>query len=417
MTKVSSGIRALDQLTDSLYIGDNVVWEVDAGASYDIFIRNFIQQSFADSQKVIYVSFNRSPQSVLNEIRDIIKAEQFVLIDCFTAGKGKNDTTFIKFYDIPVVYNVIRINNPRDIEVFTATLNEIEDSLPSGARYVFDSLTGMQDLWGDENKTYKFFTYMCPRLFDLETVAYWILEKEAHSQKFKANLRHITQDVFDLYVRRDKLYIKALKLSGRHDREAFKPHTYEISDKNVHITSPRKEPTADLGIRLKDLRLKAGMSQKDLADKVDVTPSFLSQLENNQISPSLNSFLQICRALGVNAAQFLDSQPAPSVRWLFRKESVSSLVPMGDGVSGYGIMSDEKLSASVVIIPPAVTLKRHFHASKNPEFVYVVRGAVSVTIEGSTEVLHSGDSVYLKEVVPVQWKGEGGEDTELLVVW
>jgi len=259
---------------------------------------------------------------------------------------------------------------------------------------------------------------MCPRLFDLETVAYWILEKEAHSQKFKANLRHITQDVFDLYVRRDKLYIKALKLSGRHDREAFKPHTYEISDKNVHITSPRKEPPADLGTRLKDFRLRAGMSQKDLADKVEVTPSFLSQLENNQISPSLNSFLQICRALGVNAAQFLDARETSGFRWLFRKESVSSrLVPMGDGVSGYEIVSDEKLSAAVVVMPAAVALKKHFHTSKDPEFVYVIRGAVSVTIEGSTEVLHSGDSVYLKDVVPVQWKGEGGGDTELLVVW
>ncbi|MEW5744879.1 MAG: helix-turn-helix domain-containing protein [Nitrospirota bacterium] len=418
MSKISSGIKALDQLVDSLYIGDNVVWEVDAGTSHDVFILNFIRQSFEDSQRVIYISFNRSPQSILNDFRGIINTEHFVLLDCFTAGKGKNDTTFLKFYDKPLSCNVVKIADPRDIDAFTATLNEIEDSLPPGARYVFDSLTGMQDLWGDENCTYKFFTYMCPRLYDLDTVAYWILEKEAHSQKFKANLRHITQDVFDLYVRRDRLYIKAVKLSGRQDREAFKPHVYEISGRDISITLPKREPATDLGGRLKELRLRRGMSQKDLADRVEMTPSFVSQLESNQISPSLSSFVQICRALGVNPAEFLDGEKTAASPWLFRRGDISSrLAPLGDGIKGAAIVSDEKMSARMVVIPPGIAVRKHFHSLKKPELISLVRGAVSVTIEGKTETLDPGDCVYLKEAVPTQWKNEGGDEAELLAVW
>jgi transcriptional regulator with XRE-family HTH domain len=418
MSKISSGIKALDQLIDSLYIGDNVVWEVDAGTSHDIFMLHFIRQSFEDSQRIIYISFNRSPQSILNSFKGIINTEHFVLLDCFTSGKGKNDATFLKFYDKPLSCNVVKIGNPRDIDEFTVALNEIEDSLPPGARYVFDSLTGMQDLWGDENNTYKFFTYMCPRLYDLDTVAYWILEKEAHSQKFKANLRHITQDVFDLYVRRDKLYIKAVKLSGRQDREAFKPHTYEISGREISITSHKREPTTDLGGRLKELRMKRGMSQKDLADKVEVTPSFISQLENNQISPSLNSFVQICRALGVNPAEFLDGEKSAALPWLFRiDEIISQLAPIGDGLKGAAIVNDEKLSARIVVIPPGTVVKKHFHSLKKPEFVFIVRGIVSVMVEGKTVTLNSGDSVYLKEIVPTLWKNEGGDEAEVLAVW
>src|SRR5512134_1271821 len=210
MGKISSGIQSLDRLIDSLYIGDNVVWEVDAGTSYDVFIHNFIRDSFELDQKVIYVSFNRSPQTILNEIGSAFDPQQFTLIDCFTSGKGKNDSAFLKFYEKRNAQGV-RIQNPRNIDEFTSHLTGIEDNLPPGARYIFDSLTGMQDLWGNENDTYQFFTYMCPRLYDLGTVAYWILEKDAHSQKFKANLRHITQVVFDLYKRRENLYIKALK--------------------------------------------------------------------------------------------------------------------------------------------------------------------------------------------------------------
>ena len=209
MQKISSGIKSFDRLIDFFYIGDNVVWEVDSGAPYNVFLQNFIRQSFDDSQKIIYISFNRSPQSILKSIKDFLNPEHFVLVDCFTSGKGKNDKTFAKFYETPSDINIMKIDDPKSIEQFTQSLNAIEDGLPPGSRYIFDSLTGMQDLWSDENSTYKFFTYMCPRLYDLDTVAYWILDKEAHSQKLKANLRHITQVVIELYERREMLFMKA----------------------------------------------------------------------------------------------------------------------------------------------------------------------------------------------------------------
>jgi KaiC/GvpD/RAD55 family RecA-like ATPase len=262
MQKITSGINGLDSLIDSLYIGDNVIWEVDAGTSHELFIRSFIKTSLEDSQKVIYISFNRSPQSIIKELSAFIKPEYFIFVDCFTAGKGRNDPEFLKFYNQPSEFTRIKIEDPNNIDQFTHALNSIEDSLLPGARYVFDSLTGMQNLWGNENDTYQFFTYMCPRLFDLETVAYWVLEKDAHSQKFKANLRHITQVVFDLYRRKENFYIKALKLARRPDREAFRPHKYEIQDNGIFFSQSKKESSTDIGSRLKSVRSGRGISQK-----------------------------------------------------------------------------------------------------------------------------------------------------------
>ncbi len=418
MSKISSGISSLDSLIDSLYIGDNVVWEVDAGTAYDVFIQNFVRQSFDDSQKVIYVSFNRSPQTILNELSKFLSPDHFILIDCFTSGKGKNDSTFLRFYENTKDINAVRINKPKDIEQFTQTLNSIEDSFSPGVRYVFDSLTGMQDLWGNEGDTYKFFTYMCPRLYDLGTVAYWLLEKDAHSQSFKANLRHITQVVFDLYKRRDKLYIKALKLNNRQDREAFKPHLYEIDGRDVIITFPKREPAGDIGSRIREIRTRLSISQKELADKVDLTPSFISQLESNQISPSLSSFLQICNALDVNPGQFLGDKKVGMTSWLFRKEMVfSSPASLEDGIKMYNITIDERLSAGIVIFPPGTTLNRHFIYHKTPEFIHILKGELFVTVEDRMERLRTGDSVYLKEFFPSQWWNEGGEEAEILVVW
>src|SRR5512145_2116501 len=133
-SSISSGIESLDILIDGFSIGDNVVWEIEAGSSSDVFIRSFVARSFRDEQKVIYVSFNRSPQTVLQGLGGIVSPDHFTLIDCFTAGKGKNDNTFVKFYEKIHPAVVVKIEDPRNIDQFTATLNAIEDKLPPGAR-------------------------------------------------------------------------------------------------------------------------------------------------------------------------------------------------------------------------------------------------------------------------------------------
>ena len=417
-TSISSGIESLDILIDGFSVGDNVVWEVEAGSSSDAFIRSFVARSFRDEQKVIYVSFNRSPQTVLQGLGGIVSPDHFTLVDCFTAGKGKNDSTFVKFYETAQHAAVVKIEQPRNIEQFTATLNAIEDKLPPRARYVFDSLTGMQDLWGDESETHRFFTYMCPRLYDLGTVAYWILEKEAHSPRFKANLRHITQVVFDLAKRKNNLFLKALKLEGRQDREVFKPHPFEVRGDTVTIASLKKEPASDIGGKLKEARVRIGMSQKELADRAGFTPSFLSQLESNQVSPSLGTFMQICRVLGINPGQFLEAGAPEPRPWLEKREAVRSRrAVQEDAARVHELSTGDKFSVRLVTLQPGAVMNRHFFYHKEEELVYIVTGSLSVTIEGREARVTAGDVIRLKDSFPSHWKNEGGDVAELLVLW
>jgi len=416
MPKIYSGITDLDNLIDSLYVGDNVVWEVEAGTAPEIFMLNFLRQSLSEDRNVIYVSFNQSPHTILQKIGETTPKDNFILLDCFTSGKGKNDRAFTKFYENGGDSCVTMVEDPRNIDQFTTLLASLEDNFQSGGRYIFDSLTGMQDLWGDENRTYKFFTYICPLLYDLGTVAYWILEKDAHSQKFKANLRHITQVVLELFKRKDKLWIKALKLEGRPNREAFKPHAYEIDAETVVITSVKKEALLDVGKRIKELRTRTGMSQKELADKVGLTPSFISQLENNQIAPSLGSFIQICDALGVSLSDTLEKKTGEA-HWLIRKEKIFSQPSYKEtGVRGFHIVQNGSMSGSLIVIEPYTQVKGQVIPSDGQKLLYVLKGDVSVTIDGKGESLRSGDSLFLKKEFPSLLKNEGGESAEILLM-
>ncbi len=62
----------------------------------------------------------------------------------------------------------------------------------------------MQELWGDESHILKFYSHSCPRLYELNTIAYWIIEKGALSERLKVHINKITQVAIDLSIKRGK---------------------------------------------------------------------------------------------------------------------------------------------------------------------------------------------------------------------
>src|SRR4030066_952839 len=292
--KISSGIGYLDHLLGFLKTGDNVIWEVVAGAYIEIFLQRFVEHNLRNGFKVVYVSFNVSPSTLTKRLAHLSHLEYLTILDCFTSGKGNSDPLFGNFYERGkegFKGSVIKVENPKDLSQFRVAMDRVEIEKGAGVRYIFDSLTGMQDIWGDENSTYKFFTYSCPRLYDLQTIAYWVLEKDAHTPSFKANLRHITQVAIELSRADGELFFKVIKIEGRFSRSAFLPKHYESWDQEVIFPSIGGRRPSNLGDKIRTLRKKWEMKQKDLADQGGLTPSFISQLEKSLISPSLVSLL------------------------------------------------------------------------------------------------------------------------------
>jgi hypothetical protein len=124
----STGIEYLDRLLGGLRIGDNVVWETDAGAHVDLFVEKFERHSLAAGHNLVYVSFNRSPMTMVRKLSELPNQENITLLDCFTSGKGDNDATFTRFYESGNhrrEINVIRVDDPVDVSQFTRTLNEV----------------------------------------------------------------------------------------------------------------------------------------------------------------------------------------------------------------------------------------------------------------------------------------------------
>jgi transcriptional regulator with XRE-family HTH domain len=71
-----------------------------------------------------------------------------------------------------------------------------------------------------------------------------------------------------------------------------------------------------LGEELRSAREKANLTQETLAFRAGIDRSYLSQLENNHKSPTLDILFRLCKALGVRASELIarveESQQASS---------------------------------------------------------------------------------------------------------
>jgi transcriptional regulator with XRE-family HTH domain/KaiC/GvpD/RAD55 family RecA-like ATPase len=422
--RISSGIGYLDHLLGFLKTGDNVIWEVDAGTYIEIFLQRFIEHNLKNGYKVVYVSFNISPSTLTKRLNYFPNLDNLSILDCFTSGKGSNDPLFTQFYEKGkegFEGSVVKVENPKDLSQFRVAMDRIEIEKGAGVRYIFDSLTGMQDIWGDENVTYKFFTHSCPRLYDLQTVAYWILEKEAHTPSFKANLRHITQVAIELDKQNGELFFKVIKSEGRFSRSAFLPKHYEVWDQEVIFPSIGGRRPNNLGDKIRTLRKKLGMTQKELAEQVGLTPSFISQLEKNVISPSLDSLLKLSEKLNAQPIYFLmDAESGPLQKMVIKpneRQEIHLPDMKTSNVTLQLLVSDvlnRRMEPYLLTVKEGAKVDGHFCSHKGDEFAYVMEGELEVELQAEKQMLRQGDSLYIGSTVPSNWINIGKGDAILL---
>lgn len=73
------------------------------------------------------------------------------------------------------------------------------------------------------------------------------------------------------------------------------------------LTEQPEEDYSELlfGHRLKAIREARGLSQKDLSNKIGVTPNYVSNYERNINMPNIQTLEWICKALCVSATDLL----------------------------------------------------------------------------------------------------------------
>lgn len=200
--RVSTGLSGFDRVIDGLRLGDNVVWQVDSIHDYQRMVEPYVAQALLDGRRLIYVRFGSH--------KPLIK-----------------DDPEIQIY---------HVDPTQGFEHFATEVHTLVEQEGKKAFYVFDCLTDLLEYWYSDLMIGNFFMVTCPFLYELDTIAYFAIMRNAHTYGTIAGIRETTQLLLDLYLVNNKIYIHPLKVWQRYSPTMFFPHMIR-GDEAVSITA------------------------------------------------------------------------------------------------------------------------------------------------------------------------------------
>ncbi len=416
---ISTGNDYLDRITGGYKLGDNVVWQVADGVPVKHFIRDFYLRAHEKLGPVIYINFNYSPQTIFNRYEYLFRNKKTVLVDAFTNGKGNRDTVFSDFYVEHTEDNFILVDDPRDTMAFLEVMNRIEERHRTGSFYIFDSLTGMNELWVNEKHVLDFFAFTCPKLYDLNTLAYWMLEEKAHSREFLAGLNHITQVVFSLRSSDSDCF--EFRINKLEDRASFhngENKFFKISGDSIHFLEKKPDIQVQVGTAIRELRKDMKLTQAELASQLGITPGAVSQIENDLITPSLQTVFQLARLFNTPVDEILSiSRKKQSGYFLTRKGFPVSVPHRDITVKRLLDAASAHLKPFSVTIPPGKSIAGPLMLHKGSEFIFLTGGSMTLLLNGEKISMEKGDSLFVETafIEGITTGREGSEFMYLLI--
>lgn len=150
-----------------------------------------------------------------------------------------------------------------------------------------------------------------------------------------------------------------------------------------------------IGTKIKSLRLKKGLTQEELGERTDLTKGYISQLERDLNSPSIETLFSLLEVLGCKPKDFFDDE-TESEKIVYTKEDQTIFI---DHDKKYEVEWLIPTSNEKEMEPVFITLQKNaefkkFEPSLAESFIYVVNGRMRIVIGNEEYIANEGDSVY-----------------------
>lgn len=192
-----------------------------------------------------------------------------------------------------------------------------------------------------------------------------------------------------------------------------------------------------IGRSLREARVSQGLSLRDLAAKVDVSASFVSQVENGKAQPSVATLYQLANTLGLSLDAIVDGANGEhssaeeeqrlghAVRASHRgrnpicRVSERRSIELDSGVAWEQLALDPDRYTDFLFVTYApggasatgTALMRH----AGTEFGLILEGTLEVTLAFETHTLNVGDSIAFPSGSPHRLHNPG--DVDVKAVW
>jgi len=152
--------------------------------------------------------------------------------------------------------------------------------------------------------------------------------------------------------------------------------------------------TINIGQKLRNLRKIRNISLQQLSDKIGMSYSYLSGLENEKHSISIVNLQRLSNYFGVDLIHFLDNRATGTI--VKRKDDHENDHVTEDGIAFNMVTSRDmkNLQISCISLPPNSPSDRNVHKhGQGQEMVMVTEGEVVVMVESTKHQLYDGDFI------------------------
>ncbi len=171
----------------------------------------------------------------------------------------------------------------------------------------------------------------------------------------------------------------------------------------------------DVGQRLKQVRAKAGLTQRQLAERSGVTHGLISMLEANKNSPSVASLRKILGGIPMTMVEFFEPERPASDTVFFRPEDLADLTGRvghahGNGHSGamsFRQVGDPRAHNLQILherYAPGADTGETMLEHQSHEGGVVIAGELEVTVGDEVRVLKAGDAYLFDSRVPHRFR-------------
>ena len=157
-----------------------------------------------------------------------------------------------------------------------------------------------------------------------------------------------------------------------------------------------------IGTRLRELRQEVGLTLEKLAIATDLSPAFLSRLENGRSIPSIPTLQSIADALSVNIGFFFRDSDRQQYKISYQGKRNKIVTE-----KGYEIEILNEGMANPFMEPAIVTNKAEENESEievtvheGQEFMYVIEGSMQLVLGNKKYALKAGDAAYWNGSIP-----------------
>lgn len=171
----------------------------------------------------------------------------------------------------------------------------------------------------------------------------------------------------------------------------------------------------EIGVRLRYIRLRNGLSQRALAKRAGVVNSTISLIESGQTNPSVGALKRILEAIPISLAEFFSPTDERKEQIFFKK---NDLTEIGKGGISFLQIGDNMVGRSVQIMKetytPGSDTGKVKLAHDGEEGGVIISGRLEVTVDDQRRVLGPGDAYYFSSRRPHRFRCIGKEICEVV---